>query len=910
MNNFDPTIDVQDAIIKLGESVDITSITSVFDRDGNPIETYRFYNPVGGGFFTLDGVDQGAGSYFDVDSADISKLRYHASATVGKEQIRALVYDGARWSPEDIATFYSVTSPTRKPVINADSSLDVVAYEKVRMSDYVSASDPDGYPIERYKFRDVKSTNRGGYFEFNGVKKKQGEWFYVRADKLDSVFYNGALNQHAENLQVRAFDGTQWSAPKKILANTTRNANRPIVANTTFTIRAETSVSLIDTFEVRDEDNSTMKKYRFLDTNGSNGSGYVEVNGVRKPSNRWITIDAEDMAGAKFVASQGALTEKVRVRVWDGKFWSRIKTIEFKSLPDPRLFVNNNVVLDEFESIKMTDVVTGQADEGPRIVDYEFVDMNADPLSGYLELDGQKLAAGVVHNFTQAEFARLNFVGGANHVRSFDEVKVRANNRSGVNKFFVGEWKNINFFTEPNARTSLIMPNGTPDELNSWHDWINPQANGRLKITYSFMQQIPIYYLDGTGPDPPDNPNPLPNQNQRASMRKAMSLYAELLNVDIVEVSDNFVDPITGVTGGMIRFGTYFDDSPILAFAYPPADTVNVPWGGDIWVNNFYLDNVLSTGPDSQSFLTLTHEIGHAFGMNHPFEPAPGTNKTVLSPSIDQDGITVMSYTPNPNGTAARNLMLYDTMFLSDVYGYNPDTRTGDDTYSWNAVRFQDMIYDVAGNDTIDASNQTLAANINLKQGRYSSIGAPAENVVIPYGVVIENAIGTGSDDTLTGNEVDNVLRGGDGNDVLTGAGGNDDLLGGRGDDRYIYHVGDNHETIDEQKLTGRDVLEVHLGNRFGLDDFTQDISFQRLGRDLLVEFQTAGDDFRSGSVLIKDQAWGGSRVETLRLFNDDGSQNGVSIDLTSVFVQSDRTSRHFESTGVRGQYGFLVQPV
>ncbi|MEE2640887.1 MAG: M10 family metallopeptidase [Planctomycetota bacterium] len=908
MNNFDPIIDVQDSIIRLGDSVQLTSISSVFDQDGDPIGTYRFFDPSGGGFFTLNGVNQAVGSYFDVDADEISFLRYHAGASVGSEVVRALVYDGERWGTEDLATMYSVTAPTRRPVVTADSNFDVVAYEKVPMADYFSATDPDGYPIIRYKFKDARVTSGGGQMEHRGSRIQQGQWVYVRAEHLDQAFYYGALNSHNENILVRAYDGTKWSPVERIDAVTTRNANRPIVTNSTFTIRSETSVPMIDTFVVRDEDMSTMKKYRFLDTRGSQNSGYVEVNGVRKPSNRWFTIDAEDISGAKFVASQESQIENVRVRVWDGRFWSQIRTIEFKSIPDPTLITEDNVVLDEFEAIPMTSIVTGQADEGPRIVDYEFIDMNTNPLSGFMELDGNRLAAGEVHNLSQGELERLQFIGGANHRRTWDEVKVRANSRAGVNSFFVGEWKNINIKTEPNAETSLIAPSFGGDFRNTWHDWIAPQADGSMRLTFSFMQVVPAYYGD-ISPDPPEEPLPVPNQNQRDSIRTALARFGELLDIDFVEVSDNFEDPLTGATGGIIRFGTHFDpEADWSAFAYFPSDVILAPHGGDIWINNAIPNNFFSPGPGSQSFLTIMHEIGHAIGTHHPHELPPG--KTVLSADIDHDGMSVMSYVPNPNGTVARNLMLYDSMYMGSSYGFNPDTRPGDDTYTWNASRFQDMVYDSDGIDTIDASNQTFGADIFLQEGEYSSIGSADENVVIAYGTSIENAIGTNNTDTLWGNELDNELRGRGGDDVLNGAGGDDHMFGGSGDDRYIYEVGDQHEIYDEERSTGRDVVEVRLGNRFGLDNFSEDISFERLGRDLRINFLTDGDDFRSGSVTIKDQIWGGSRIETLRMFNDDGSQNGVSIDLTSAFVQSSGTPTYFEATGTRGQYGFLVTPV
>lgn len=911
VNNFNPTIDIDDTIIKLGESVSIQSISSVFDQDGDPIETYRFFNPAGGGFFTLNGVDMGAGSYFEVDAGDIAGVFYHAGSTVGFEQIRARVYDGGRWSPEITPTMYTVKSPTSRPVVNGVNSFDIVAFEQVRLTDYFDASDPDGYPLVRYKIRDSRATKNGGQIQVGNRKIGQSKWVSVKAEDIDTVFYNASEGKQSEEIQIRAYDGTKWSNIEKIAVNTTRNSNRPFVSTTSFTIRAETSVNLIDTFEVRDEDRSTMKSYRFLNTN-KNG-GYIEVNGVRKPSNRWVTITAAEMENAKFVAADFAIEQDVRVRAYDGKFWSRIKTIEFDSLPDPTLETNDGVILDEFEVIPITDLVVRQSDEGPRIVEYEFIDETLDPLSGYLELDGNRLAAGEIHAFSQAEFGRLNFVGGANHQRSWDKLKVRANNGSGVNNFFVGEWKNVNVYTEPNSFTSLARDNGTDDGLTSWEDFISRSPDGKLTITYSMTQVTPDYYLDGTGPDPPDGhdipTNPNPNENQRRSMRSAMFLLGDMLDVNFVEVSHNWVDPATGIPGGVIRFSTYFDPGdPAAAFAYFPDDPGTAPWGGDIWVNNAFGPNVTSVGKDSLSYMILLHELGHALGMNHPFAIQSG--KTVLSSQLDSNALTVMSYTPNPNGTNPRSPMSYDFEHLGVLYGKNPNTRTGDDVYSWNAVRFSDLVYDVDGIDTIDASNQTRGAVINLNEGQFSSIGFVDENVVIASGTVIENAIGTDQDDELYGNEADNILHGGNGHDVIHGAGGNDQYFGGAGNDRYIFKVGDQHNVINEEKKTGRDVLEVHMGETYGLDSFSEDISFIRNGRDLIIEFKTDGDDFRSGSVTVKDQKFAGSRVETFRRFDSAGNQIGDSIDLTSVFVQSDSTSKSFASTGVRGQYGFLVTPV
>jgi len=908
VNNFDPTIDLADSVVGLGNSIPFSSIAIVNDLDGDPIETYRLFDPANGGFFTLAGVEQSSGAYFDVAATEIGNLRYHASSSVNSEEIRAMVYDGERWSTEAIARLYSVTSPTSRPIVDAESALNVVANEKVLLSDFFTASDPDGYPIVRYKFKDTRVSSGGGYVESRGRATRQGDWTYVPASNIDTAYYVGANRLENETLLVRAYDGTKWSLVERISAGTTRNANRPMVTTFRSAVRSETTAALLDTFEVRDEDGSTMKSYRFLNT--KRNGGYVEVDGVRQQSNVWVTISPEQMANARFVAADTFVEQDVRIRAYDGKFWSKIQTVNFQSIPDPTLDLLDEVVLDEGEPVSVSEFIRGQSDEGPRIVAYDFIDTNSSDVSGYFALDNVRLEADVVHRVTAREFDRLQFVGGRNHARRVDTIKVRGDYGSGGSNSFVGEWKNVNLYTEPHAFTSFIMEDFDDDQMNTWLDHLAPKSNGRLEITYSFPATLPIYYVDGTI-DPPEEPTPSTNANQRSSIRKAMQLFDELIDVDFVEVNDTFVDPFDGSVGGMFRFQTYFEDSEVLAFAYAPSDRVTQPWGADIWINNFFPGNVLSLGPDSNSFLTLTHEIGHGMGMAHPFEAGSGAGlKTVLSPAIDDQSISVMSYTPNPNGTSARNLMLYDAYWLQQTYGADPETRTGDDTYQWNDVRFQDLIYDAGGEDVIDASNQTRSVNINLLQGQASTIGFVNDNVSIAFGTVIENAIGTGLGDTINGNEVSNKIWGGGGDDLISGGGGDDEFYGGAGADTYFFEASNGHNVIDEMKSAGRDTIVVRNSEALGLNDFTEDVSFQVLGRDLLVEFKTDGDDFRSGSLLIKDQKWSGSRVETLRILNDDGSQSGVDIDLSSVFVQTGSTSQSFAPTGTRGTFGFLVSPV
>ena len=85
------------------------------------------------------------------------------------------------------------------------------------------------------------------------------------------------------------------------------------------------------------------------------------------------------------------------------------------------------------------------------------------------------------------------------------------------------------------------------------------------------------------------------------------------------------------------------------------------------------------------------------------------------------------------------------------------------------------------GNDTINVSALSAGATINLNASQPNTIGG--SSFVIAAGTVIENVIGSWSNDLITGNDVANTLRGNAGNDTIFGAGGDDGLYGGAGSD-------------------------------------------------------------------------------------------------------------------------------
>ena len=65
------------------------------------------------------------------------------------------------------------------------------------------------------------------------------------------------------------------------------------------------------------------------------------------------------------------------------------------------------------------------------------------------------------------------------------------------------------------------------------------------------------------------------------------------------------------------------------------------------------------------------------------------------------------------------------------MYGVNPTARAGNDTYTFDA-KTGVLIWDGAGNDTIDASTATQNVTLDLNDGSWNYIGNKANFISIP----------------------------------------------------------------------------------------------------------------------------------------------------------------------------------
>ena len=215
-----------------------------------------------------------------------------------------------------------------------------------------------------------------------------------------------------------------------------------------------------------------------LDISQGMGFRWSQSNGTNSCQN--------DIDRYRYVGASRVFDEQIRVQVYDGRFWSSVQSVIFETVVPPKIEGPSHVVEQHLEDIFVSPLLA-QVDNGPQVISYELVDLNADPGSGTLRRNGLRMASGTVHEVSVGSLINeITFETGVFGPRSLDEVYFRAYNGS-----YHSEWKRINFMTEPEYSNSVF----------SGQDWFNAPEVVQgipLVISYSFMQEFPDYETGGS----------------------------------------------------------------------------------------------------------------------------------------------------------------------------------------------------------------------------------------------------------------------------------------------------------------------------------------------------------------------------------------------------------------------------
>lgn len=258
-------------------------------------------------------------------------------------------------------------------------------------------------------------------------------------------------------------------------------------------------------------------------------------------------------------------------------------------------------------------------------------------------------------------------------------------------------------------------------------------------FTFSFVTDIPDYILQTLTQEQVDTFQQYTTE-QEDLFRQAITEFTEASGLVGFEVPSGQGD-VNILLFDLAEFDIL--NGGAAGFAYGPT-----AYDGDI-LSDIFIDDQYALAYD-----VLLHELGHAFGLKHPFDGDP-----VLDDAYDNYGYTVMSY---DRTGFTQSLGPFDIEAIQYLYGDADADGNHVASWSWDS---QTYTLTQLGFDTDDHLPGVGTRDIIDGAGGNDTI----------YGRM--------GDDELTGGDGDDLLNGGRGNDLLFGSAGADNLYGGDGDD-------------------------------------------------------------------------------------------------------------------------------
>ncbi len=351
------------------------------------------------------------------------------------------------------------------------------------------------------------------------------------------------------------------------------------------------------------------------------------------------------------------------------------------------------------------------------------------------------------------------------------------------------------------AAPTIIPPSGIPliDGMLSGLAWSG------TTLTYSFPTSPSNYegsggYADGEEQD----------QNFEAFNAQQQQVVTALLNAiaSVTNLTFTLIEE-TDELHADLRFA--MSDAAAVAYAYLPGPP---GYAGDSWFNNTSGDFDAPVLGD-YAYMGILHEIGHALGLDHPFDPNiygaiplgwDSTEYTVMT-YRSAIGSDLSGYT-NTQFSFPQTLMMLDIAALQYMYGADFTLNSTNTTYTWSSTTGEmfvngvgqgapggniifSTIWDGGGVDTYDLSNFSSDMLIDLGPG-YSSM-VSSEQLAVLDGFNQIDAIGNVFNALLyqgdTRSLIENAI-GGDGDDIFFGNDGNNVMIGNRGADYFVADLG------------------------------------------------------------------------------------------------------------------------
>jgi hypothetical protein len=194
--------------------------------------------------------------------------------------------------------------------------------QSLAASSLFSVNDADGDAITEYQFWDATSDPSSGHFVVNGVAQAPRTVIDISAAQLAQVSF--ATGSIGDALQIRAYDGTAWSAPDSAqwapFTVTVPANNAPVVTTADIAAQAGQSLAASSLFTVSDADGDAITEYQFWDSTADATSGHFVMGGAAVAARTVIDIPSSQLGQVSFLT--GSTGDMLQVRAFDGQSWS------------------------------------------------------------------------------------------------------------------------------------------------------------------------------------------------------------------------------------------------------------------------------------------------------------------------------------------------------------------------------------------------------------------------------------------------------------------------------------------------------------------------------------------------------------------------------------------------------------
>ncbi|MGY4227814.1 hypothetical protein ACVMIH_005175 [Bradyrhizobium sp. USDA 4503] len=473
--NVPPTLSVRPQSVHLGESIQFATVVTASDTNGDPVSKFQVRDDTtdtGSGFISLDGVRVAASAELTAD--EFGRLHFTgATNTVVPvdDFISVRAFDGIAWS-----TWVPVVLTTQpindRPVISASDRVlqqgQILSFDQL-----VSVNDKNGDSILTYQFRDHNADpHSGGWLKLGAGKSTisldagqgfDGQWLTtdVSATDIGSIAFMAGNPQNdtiTDDVEVRAFDGVEWSDWKQFTITTGLAKSTPVVTGIDSTVQQGQKLSVSSLFSVSDINRDPLGMIEGKVSAGLSGSWYFDGAPATSGSDGVISVAWTDIDKLEYRASGGLSaisTATLQFRASDAGGWSDWGTVNLTEMPGnvaPEVQANDFSLM-RGQAVRAGSMIRAHDVNGDDITAYQLGVGSAGAGSASWQLNGSTVADQSIVTATQ--FEELMLVG-ASSLGASSTTSMQVRSYDGKDW---GDWHNFSITTLAGNDSPFVLPN-------------------------------------------------------------------------------------------------------------------------------------------------------------------------------------------------------------------------------------------------------------------------------------------------------------------------------------------------------------------------------------------------------------------------------------------------------------------